>query len=133
MAVNDGRTIVFPLPWSAHFHPQYKTHWTQRAKADRLTRKAAFLALRRVAPLLTVPAGHVCDIEFVFIPPNGRAVAKDRMSDHMEAVRLGFADCLGCNVWHFDQRYRVAKVPTPGGEVLVKLRVCPVKGSGVIP
>ena len=128
MAANDGRTLVFPLPWSAHFSPHYKTHWTQRAQADRETRRAACAALRRIAPLLTVPPGHVCDVEFVFIPPNGRAVSKERMAAHMEATRQGFADCMGCNVWHFEQRHRVASVPTPGGEVLVKLRIAPVKG-----
>lgn len=128
MAVHDGRTIVIPLPWSTHFSPRVQTHWTQRAQADRAARKAAFLALQRVAPTLTVPPGHVCDVEYVFIPPNGRAVAKERLAQHMEALRLGLADFLGCNVWHFEQRHRVAKVPTPGGEVLVKLRICPVKG-----
>lgn len=129
----DGKTLVFPLPWSAHFSPQFKDHWTQRARADREARKAACQALRQVAPLLTVPPGHVVELEFVFIPPNARAISAERLQARMTATRDGFADFLGCQSWHFYQTHRVAKVPTPGGEVLVKLRVCPIKGGGEDP
>jgi hypothetical protein len=133
MAAGDGKTIVFPLPWSAHFSGTFKNHWTQRAQAEREARKSACLALRRVAPTLTVPPGHIAYVEYVFIRPYLGTLSKKRLIAHMQAMREGFADCLGCHVWHFNESHRVAKVPTPGGEVLVKLRIAPIKGGCEIP
>lgn len=122
------RLYTFPLPWSLTLYSAFDTHWTQRARADRIARQQARDTLRRLAPTLTVPPGHVVDVEFVFIPPGRRALNAVRLSEHVAMLRCGFADALGCEVWHFYPIHRVSKVPTPNGEVLVRLSVVPIKG-----
>lgn len=126
--MNKPRSITFPLPWSDYFYSVVQDHWTQRARADRLARQQAYDTLRRLAPGLTVPPGHIVVLEIVFIKPNKRAVSAVRLAERVTALRHGFADALGGEVWHFNHSYRVAKVPTPNGEILVKLSMEPVKG-----
>jgi hypothetical protein len=125
---SNGRTYTFPLPWSDYFSAHFQDHWTQRARADRIARHQARDTLRKIAPTLKVPPGHVCEIEVVFIRPNKRAVSAVRLAERVSALRHGFADALGCEVWHFRHSHRVAKVPTPNGEILVRLAMLPVKG-----
>lgn len=121
------QALVIPLAWpSAHLSPNARVHWSKRAKAVREARRAAFLALRLAAPtLIKVPAGHVVEIEFVFVPPNKRRFDDDGLASRMKATRDGIADYLGCDDNCFVQTHRVAKVPTPGGEVLAKLKISP--------
>jgi hypothetical protein len=126
--MDSPRSYTFPLPWSDYFNANFQDHWTQRARADRIARVQARDALRKLAPTLTVPPGHVVELEFIFIRPNRRAVSAVRLAERVAALRHGFADALGCEVWHFRHSHRVAKVPTPEGEVLVKLALVPVKG-----
>lgn len=120
--------LIFPLAWpSPYLSPNARVHWGKRARAVRDARKAAFLALRIAAPrLIKVPAGHAVELEFVFIPPNRRRFDDDGLAARMKASRDGIADYLGCDDHCFRQTHRVSTVPTPGGEVLVKLRVVPV-------
>lgn len=132
-AMKEPQTYVFPLRWSLSICPAFDTHWTQRLKADRLTREQAREVLRRLAPTLTVPIGHVVDVECVFIPPNRRKLSEVRMREQVCAVRSGLADALGCEVWRLYCEHRVAKVFTPRGELLVKVTVVPIKGWCVEP
>lgn len=117
---------VFPLAWpSPDLSPNARCHWARKAKAVKSARKAAFLALRICAPLIKVPPGHVVDLEFVFIPPNRRRFDDDGLAARMKSARDGLADYLQCDDHCFRQSHRVSTVPTPGGEVLVKLRISP--------
>lgn len=117
--------LVIPLAWpSQELSPNARVHWSKRARAVREARRAAYLAMRLAAPKwIKVPHGHLVEIEFVFIPPNRRRFDDDGLAARMKASRDGIADYLGCDDNCFRQSHRVAKVPTPGGEVLVKIRI----------
>lgn len=121
------QALVIPLAWpSPYLSPNARIHWSKRAKATREARRTAYLAMRLAAPkLIKVPHGHVVEIEFVFIPPNRRRFDDDGLASRMKATRDGIADYLGCDDNCFVQTHRVATVPTPGGEVQVKLRISP--------
>lgn len=122
----ESDLIVFRLDWpSPHLSPNARIHWAKRAQATREARKSGLLALRQAAPFLKVPEGHAVELEFVFIPPNRRRFDDDGLASRMKASRDGLADYLQCDDRCFRQSHRVSSVPTPGGEVMVKLRVCP--------
>lgn len=107
--MGDGKRLIFPLPWPAG--------------SLRCARRDARDKLMRVAPSLKIPPGHVLELEFVLIPPGRRRPSADYLDAWLEAVRTGFCDCLHCTTERLDFSHRFAKVPTPGGECLVKLRV----------
>ena len=112
------------LSWpSADLSPNARCHWARKAKAVKAARLNSWAALRHSAPLLRVPAGAVVELEFVFIPPNLRRFDDDGLAARMKAARDGIADALGCDDHCFRQTHRLSTVPTPGGKVLVKLRV----------
>lgn len=113
----------FWLPWpSKSLSPNARVHWGVRAKAVKSARKGAFLLLRQAHPLLTVPDGHLVLIEFVFIPPDRRRYDDDNLVQRMKSARDGIADYLQVDDARFRQSQRVSSVPTPGGQVIVKLR-----------
>ena len=119
-----NETLVIPLPWpSPDLSPNARGSWAKRYRASKSARAAALVALRIAAPFLKVPPGHTVHIEYVFIPPNRRRFDDDNLAARMKPTRDGLADYLQCDDHCFVQSHRVAKVPTPGGEVLVKLRI----------
>lgn len=107
------KQYVFPLPWPVG--------------SMRRARRDAWHKLLQVAPTLRVPAGAALEVEFVFIPPNRRKPSGDWLEAWREATRLGFLDFLRCGGELIVESHRLATVPTPGGEVLVKLRVVPLE------
>lgn len=113
MGADAGKLLVFPLPWPAG--------------SLRLARRTACSKLLQVAPALRVPPGHVLELEFVLIPPGRRRPSPDYLEWWLDATRQGFVDYLRCAPEAIEQTHRFAKVPTPGGEVLVKCRVVRVE------
>lgn len=91
-----------------------------RAAVAAKARKAAFLGVRRAAPLATPPAGGV-SLEFVFIPPSLRRYNVDRLLARMAPAVEGIADYLGIDSADVRARARLSKAPAPGGQVLVLL------------
>lgn len=111
MAADTSRKLVFPLPWPAGSY--------------RAARRAAWNKLHQVAPTLKVPPGATVELEFVLIPPGRRRPSADYLEGWLDATQQGFVDYLRCSPDCFSPTQRFASVPTPGGEVLVKLRVVP--------
>lgn len=122
--------VTFWLPWpDKALSPNSRVHWTARAKAVKAARRLAFLILRRDLPTLKVPAGHIVDLEYVFVPPNLRRFDDDGLAARMKASRDGIADFLQVDDNLFRQHHRLSKVPTPGGQVIVKLKFLPAPES----
>lgn len=121
-----GEVYGFWLPWPVKaLSPNARVHWGVYAKAAKSARKGAFLMMRQVHPLLKVPDNMVVDLEFVFVPPDRRRYDDDNLVHRMKSARDGIADFLQVDDARFRARHRVSAVPTPGGQVIVKLRfVC---------
>lgn len=118
--------VTFWLPWpDKALSPNARVHWAARAKAVKAARRLSFLTLRRDLPTLKVPEGCIVDLEYVFIPPNLRRYDDDGLAARMKASRDGIADFLQVDDNIFRQHHRLSKVPTPGGQVIVKLRFLP--------
>lgn len=132
-AMKEPTVYVFPLRWSHSLFNAFDLHWTQRVKADRLTREQARDVLRQLAPALSLPTGYIAAFEVVFIPPNRRKLSDVRLRECVCAIRAGLADAIGCEVWRLYPEHRTAAVGTPQGEVLVRVWACPVKGWCVEP
>lgn len=118
--------VQFWLPWpDAALSPNSRFHWAVRARAVKRARKLAYLVMRRDLPTLKVPEGHLVDLEFVFVPPDRRRYDDDGLAARMKSARDGIADFLQVDDNLFRQRHRLSTVPTPGGQVIVKLRFFP--------
>lgn len=116
----------FWLPWpDKALSPNARVHWSRRAKAVKAARKLAFLMIRQAHAVLKVPDGALIDLEFVFVPPDRRRYDDDGLAARMKSARDGIADFLQVDDNRFRQRHRVSSVPTPGGQVIVKLRFLP--------
>lgn len=123
---------AFKLPWpSRDLSPNTRIFWAKRAKAVKSARKRAFLQLRLAFPLLKVPDGHLVGLEFVFIPPDRRRYDDDGLAARMKAARDGIADYLQVDDHRFRQTHRVSSVPTPNGEVMVKLTILPAPETSI--
>lgn len=108
--MGDGKETIFPLPWPCG--------------SFRAARRDACAKLRQVAPSLRIPPGAFLAVEFVFIPPSGRTrKLNEWLSSWCDATLRGLIDCFHTPGLQIRESRRVAKVPTPGGEVLVKVRV----------
>lgn len=116
--------ILLPWPDKA-LSPNARVHWGRKAKATKAARSLAFLMMRRVHPTLRVKEGEVVALEFVFIPPNLRRYDDDGLATRMKAARDGIADYLQVDDHRFRQSHRLSTVPTPGGQVIVKLKILP--------
>lgn len=115
--------VTFWLPWPEKaLSPNARVHWATKARAVKAARKLAFLILRRDLPTLKAPEGCIVDIEFVFVPPDLRRYDDDGLAARMKSARDGIADFLQVDDHRFRQHHRLSKVPTPNGQVIVKLR-----------
>lgn len=118
----------FWLPWpDKALSPNARGHWSKRAQAVKAARRLSFLTLRQALPTLRVPDAWLVDLEFVFVPPDRRRYDDDGLAARMKSARDGIADFLQVDDNRFRQRHRISPVPTPGGQVIVKLRFFPAQ------
>lgn len=94
-----------------------------RAAVAAKARKAAFLGVRRAAPLVNPPPDGGAALEFVFIPPTLRRYNVARLLQRMQPAVEGIADYLGIDSARVTARARLSKAPAPGGQVLVLLEL----------
>lgn len=118
--------VCLALGWpNPVLSPNTRAHWSKKARATKDARREGWLQARKSVPLLKVPPGHYIAIEWVFVPPNLRRYDDDNLLARMKPHRDGIAQYLGVDDGIFRSSHRVAKVPTPGGQVLVKIQVLP--------
>lgn len=112
----------FVVNWpSPLLSPDSKAWIGRKAAVAAKARKAAFLGVRRSAPLAVAPCGGGAVLEFVFIPPNLRKYNAQTLLARMAPTLDGIADYLGIDSTQLQPRARISPAPTPGGQVLVKL------------
>lgn len=113
---------VFVIRWPSRLlSPESKAERSQREATAAKARKAAFHGIRRAAPLVKPPPAGGAALEFVFIPPTMRRYSARTLLARMAPTLEGIADYLGIDPAELEPRGRVARAPTPGGQVLVKL------------
>lgn len=118
--------IVFPLPWPhPDLSPNARVHFQRKARRVKAARRDAFYAVMKAAQGRRAETGGHVELELVFIPPNKRRFDDDGMVARMKSARDGIADYLKIDDYYFKFTHRVSTVPTPGGEVLIKVRLFP--------
>lgn len=88
-----------------------------------MARREARAALLASAPSLTVHPGAAVQVEVIFIRPHGIRVSLSDLTHRMTAALEGLAFTLESDASRWAVTYRVSKVPTPGGAVLLKVAV----------
>lgn len=111
------------LPWPSYaLSPAAQCSWAAVLGAQKAAKRRAFSMFFKVHPLLKVPPGHLVWLEFVFIPPNRRRLSEDDYKGRVFYACQGVAQYLGIPDERIVVSYRFSPVPTPGGELIAKVR-----------
>lgn len=99
--------------------PNARIHWARKAKAVKLARQAAWVAVlehRAAARAIGAQGRAVLNIEFC--PPDKRRRDLDNLIASSKALNDGIADALGIDDSQFVLTYRMGR-PVKGGAVRV--------------
>ena len=123
------RIYSFTLPWpSKRLARWYKPRNGSDAADDRhraecWSESNAYKAIRSRHPLVEIQLGDRVELDLVFVPPNMRKrnvfALVDRMGPALEGI-CRYCAIEPCNV---RLQQRLAKCPTPRGQVLCHLKV----------
>jgi Holliday junction resolvase RusA-like endonuclease len=123
--MSDPFVLQVTLPWpSRKLSPNFRGHWSQKAKATKAARtEAAYELIRQSTPIgiYMLRQNAKLHVHYDFAPPNRRRMDLDNLVASHKAAADGLADVLDID----DSQWRIScefVEPVKGGAVQVTIK-----------
>lgn len=124
--------LQFEVEWPPkQLSPNARGHWSVKSRYARRYRAACHARAHnaRIAAGVKLQAGQQLSLSLVFCPPDRRKRDDDNLVAAFKSGRDGIADALGIDDSRFVTTFCIGD-PTPGGSVLVEIRMIDNKERG---